>query len=220
MQNTILSCLQLFGLGLSFGLAGPCALGCTPFIAAYLLSKQTSKVESLRDIIIFLSARLFAYLVLGFFAGFSAGLLKQWSSASIYVWFKPGSAIIIIILGISIWLARDPSSKLCACLRHRPLNMIGLFTAGLIIGIFPCAPLLALLWEISLMSNTGLQGMFYALFFGLGTFIAGLIMISGLMGILTWVPQTLLRSAKWKKFFQAIYAILFIGLGLGFLCAN
>jgi len=85
---------------------------------------------------------------------------------------------------------------------------------GFIIGVFPCAPLLALLLEITLISKTALDGMFYALFFGLGTFISGFIVIGGLSGILTWLPTKILKSKRSNLIFRIICALLLIWLGL------
>ena len=86
---------------------------------------------------------------------------------------------------------------------------------GFIIGMFPCAPLLALLFEIALMSKTALAGMFYALFFGLGTLISGLIVIGSLAGIFSWLPAKIFKSKRSNFVFRIICALLLMLLGLG-----
>ncbi|MCK4993550.1 MAG: sulfite exporter TauE/SafE family protein [Candidatus Omnitrophica bacterium] len=220
MYNNLITCGQLFGIGISFGIAGPCLVGCSPFIAAYVLGKQSGQLKAVIDITIFLIGRLLAYLILGFLAGLSAGVLKQWSSSSLVFLLKPVGAVIIILLGMLIWLVRDPHSKICQLMNNTKLNFAGLFMAGIIIGIFPCAPLLALLFEITMISKTAAQGMFYALFFGLGSFASGLVVISSMVGVLNWIPQTIVKSKKWQLVCKAVYSVLFIAIGIGFLFAR
>jgi sulfite exporter TauE/SafE len=73
---------------------------------------------------------------------------------------------------------------------------------------------LALLLEIALVSKTALDGMLYALFFGLGTVVSGFIVIGGLSGILTWLPLKVLKSKRSNLIFRIICALLLIWLGL------
>ena len=155
----LITYFQLFGIGLSFGVAGPCFLSCTPFFITYLAGKKLKWSQGLIEALIFLSARLFAYLVLGYLAGLSAVILKRFGSSSFILFLKPLSGVIIIILGILILFAKDPA--FCG---HRfkggeALTISSLLTLGFIMGISPCAPLLALLFEITVISKTALQGL-------------------------------------------------------------
>jgi len=81
-------------------------------------------------------------------------------------------------------------------------------------GVFPCAPFLALLFEITIISKTPLQGMFYAFSFGLGTFISSFIVITGLSGVITWFPGKFLKTSFSVSVFRLICALLLILLGL------
>ena len=214
MHSTLLTCIQLFGIGLSFGIAGPCIIGCTPMIIAYLSGKQAGRGVTISDIIIFLSGRFTAYLALGWLAGISGALLKRWSNFFPKALLHSFAGVFIIMLGVLIWTAKDPSSNTCRCMNNKKINFGGLFAAGVFAGIFPCAPLLALLFEIALMSETALNGIFYAMCFGLGTFISGFIVIGCLAGVLIWLPKGLLKSQKWKMIFRAVYSALFILFGV------
>jgi sulfite exporter TauE/SafE len=100
-------------------------------------------------------------------------------------------------------------------MRNKLSNFSSLFTLDFIIGIFPCAALLALLFEIVLISNTAFERMFYAFLFGLGTLVSGLIVIGGLSGIFTWLPAKILKSKRSNFVFRVICALLLIMLGLG-----
>jgi len=212
-----LTYFQLFGIGLSFGVAGPCFLSCTPFFVTYLAGKKLKWSQGLIEALVFLSARLFAYLVLGYLAGLSAILLKRFSSSNFVLFLKPLGGVIIIILGIFILIAREP--KLCGCRSSmdKAFTLSSLIILGFSMGIFPCAPLLALLFEITVISKTALQGLLCALSFGLGTFISGFIVIAGCSGVISWLPAKVLKSNLSKLAFRIICALFLILLGTSIL---
>lgn len=214
MFNAALTNLQLFGIGFGFGLAGPCLLVCAPALITYVVGRQRPWKQALRDIFVFLSGRFLAYLVLGYLAGLSGIILRRFCSLDLFALVKALGGVIIILLGIYVWWGREPFFWWRNCNTNRIFSFSSLFILGFIIGVFPCAPLLALLLEITLISKTALQGMFYALFFGLGTFISGFIVIGGLSGILIWLPMKMLKSKRSNLVFRIICALLLIWLGL------
>ena len=214
MNNTLLTCLQLFGIGVSFNFAGPCFIVCAPVIVGYIVGKGKTGKTTIFDITIFLSGRLFAYLVLGFAAGLSGLFLKKITNAHIMSYLRPAGGIVIILLGLFIWTARRSDSKICSYIKNKMVDFGNLFILGFAIGISPCAPLLALLFEIGLISKTALAGAGYALSFGLGTFVSGFFIIGGLIGILAWLPEKLLKSKISNTIFRATYSLLFIALGI------
>jgi len=205
---------QLFGIGFGFGLAGPCLLVCAPVLITYVAGRQATWRQALRDIFIFLLGRFLAYLILGYLAGLSGIILRQFCDLSLIPIVKALGGAIIVLLGIYVWLGREPIARLCKCKANTIFSFSGLFMLGFIIGVFPCAPLLALLLEITLISKTAFAGMFYALFFGLGTLISGFIVIGGLSGILTWLPAKVLKSKRSNLIFRIICALLLFWLGL------
>ena len=84
---------------------------------------------------------------------------------------------------------------------------------GFSVGITPCAPLLALLFEITLISKNAMEGMSYGLAFGLGTFLSGFIVVGILTGILASFPAHILKSKAGKLIFRIACALLLISLG-------
>lgn len=212
--------LQIFGIGFSFGLAGPCLLTCAPLLVAYIGGRKVAWKQSLIDISIFLLGRLSAYLILGYLAGLSAAIIRRWSISGPVLFLRPLGGVIILLLGIYVWSGKEPISWLCKC-RARPAFGSGsLFILGFILGIYPCAPLLALLLEIALIAKTAWQGMYYALWFGLGTLISGFIVIGTLSGIFTYLPAKVFSSPKSNLIFRIICACFLICLGLGMLCGS
>jgi cytochrome c-type biogenesis protein len=213
MLNTV-TFLQLFGIGFSFGLAGPCLLVCTPVLIAYIVGKQVRLRQVLVDISIFLTGRLLAYLVLGYLAGLSGLILRQFSNSSLVALLKVPGGIIIILFGLYVWVGKEPLSWVCKRGANTIFNSTGLFILGFVIGVFPCAPLLALLFEITLVSKSAWGGLLYALAFGLGTFISGFMVMAALSGIFTRLPSGIFKSKTGNLIFRTICAVLLILLGL------
>ncbi|MFH1665114.1 MAG: sulfite exporter TauE/SafE family protein [Candidatus Omnitrophota bacterium] len=214
MTDTFITHFQVFFIGFSFGIAGPCFLACTPILAAYIAGSGKKLKEALGDILIFLTGRLLAYLVLGFLAGASGALLKQFIGAPSAVFLKPAGGVVSILFGALI-LARGKRPS-CGCPRGAYgaiYGFGGLFILGFMIGISPCAPLVALLFEITLISRGAMDGALYALSFGLGTFLSGFIVVGSLAGVITWLPAKVLGGEKAGSIFRAACALLLILFG-------
>lgn len=210
----VITLLQLFGIGFSFSIAGPCIASCMPFLAVYFAAKQTNFRIAAVNSLIFLSGRLFAYMILGAAAGASGMILQQFSNSGAMWLIKTTAGIFVIAVGILILTGKKPFSLGCRVINNKAFTFSSLIGLGFVAGIFPCAPLVALLFEISLISKTVVDGMLYASVFGLGTFAAGFIVIMSFTGIIWWLPSSILKSPKVKSLFSAICAFLIIILGL------
>ncbi len=85
---------------------------------------------------------------------------------------------------------------------------------GLIIGLLPCAPLLAIFSYIGLVSRLWSSNLLYTLSFGLGTFISPLLLLVIFAGL---IPRFLAHTrAVYSSIFNFIcgLVILFLGLNL------
>lgn len=214
MFNTALTYLQIFGIGFSFGFAGPCFLFCTPVLITYLLGRRERWQEALRDIVIFLVGRLLAYILLGALAGASGAILRRFINPSAAVFISPLSGAVSIILGVFVLIYKEPVTCACASGQARKIYGYGsLFTLGFILGVSPCAPLTALLLEIALMSKSVLEGAAYTFFFGLGTLLSGVIVVGALAGIIGGIAKRLVKSKAATSSFRIACAGLLILLG-------
>jgi len=250
MLNTFLTHLQLFGIGFSFGIAGPCFLVCTPILIAYTTGIRRKWRDALGDTFIFLSGRLSAYIILGYLAGLSGTLLRQFTNSGLAVFFNPLAGLVSILLGIFVLINREPAhcadasahSKIYPAAQHpviqdgdrrgkmshqrkgrpgfspdRLHNTGSLFALGFLIGVAPCAPLLALLLQIALMSSSALEGAAYTLSFGMGTSISGLIVVGVLAGFLSGFTARAFKSKKTNFIFRIICALLLMLFGVRFM---
>lgn len=215
-MNTLITCLQLFGIGLSFGIIGPCFLTCAPVLITYITGAGNRWRESMADVVAFLSGRLIAYCILGALAGLSGALIRQASGVVISSAARFIGGGLSILLGIVILVGRSRAGlpAECSAVHRRVQGMTGLFAFGFVVGISPCAPLAALLFEIALIAKGAVSGFGYALFFGLGTFVAGLVVVGSIAGIIAWFPVKTIRSERTRAVFRIACASLLVLLGI------
>ena len=214
MFNTLITYAQVFGIGFGFGIIGPCFLTCAPGLITYVAGTKKHWRAALTDVVIFLTGRLSAYCILGILAGISGGLVRQFSGSPVTSIFKIIGGSISIALGIIVLFNKPGAGGICGIAHHKACSFGGLFILGFIIGVSPCAPFLALLFEIALISKNAVDGFLYALFFGLGTFLSGLIVIGSVAGMFVWLPVRFLRSKRSDLILRIVCAVLLILLGI------
>jgi len=220
MPKTLVTCIQLFSIGFSFGIFGPCFFSCAPTLLTYLVAKQSKWRQSLYDITVFSSGRLLSYLILGFFAGASGVLIKELLGSEWLILINSFSGIIIIALGVSLLLKIDSASVFCKLVQGNIYGIGSLFILGMMVGISPCVPLIAILMEVGLISDSGWQGFGYMFFFGLGTFLSTLLVVGSLTGALGWIPPKLWKSQRARFIFRIICASILFYFGLNVLLRN
>jgi sulfite exporter TauE/SafE len=213
-MNAAITHLQLFAIGLSLGFAGPCLLTCAPLIVTYIAGRRISFLQSIRDILIFLSGRLLAYIALGYAAGFFAPYIRLVANKVFLPWLRLLASVIIILMGIYVAIGENLLNKICPARLSKATGISSLFLLGVIIGLSPCPPLMALLIELAIISKNGLDAVFYALSFGLGTFIAGFLTLGVLCGFFSGLAAKIFHSRKTNLTFRIVCAALLILLGL------
>jgi len=204
---------SFFLLGLSFG-AGPCVASCGPLLLSYVAGTRKNIFRSIGVYIVFSFSRITVYLLLGllvFFLG-KLSLDRMLGVFSVYVFILGGSFIILVgILTIfNRTLRLMPGRFLQKNIIERDKKSIVMF--GLVIGLLPCAPLLAVISYVGLISKHPLQALLYSLFFGIGTFISPLILLVIAAG---FIPHFLPDKKQFiGRIFNFICGLLIIVLGL------
>lgn len=209
----LISSFQIFAFGLGMAVAGPCLASCLPMIIAYTAGRDGCFRKKLLDILIFLSGRFIAYLLLGALAGISGAALNQAIAPHLAAWRKPVAGSISIGLGITLLAFRRTKEGCCDAVPPLSVAAGGLFLAGFTIGISPCGPLAVLLSEIVLISRSVWQGMWYGAMFGLGTLISSLIIAAGISGILHWLPRRYAAPPRFMRRARLACAMILILLG-------
>jgi sulfite exporter TauE/SafE len=213
----LISALQVFSIGFILGVSGPCLLYCLPITLALSAGLKENYKKIILGIITFLSGRLLAYAVLGFLAGASGVILRQFTDSNLSFYLKPAAGIISIAFGIYILFYRREKEGACPGTARKILHNGGFFVFGFAVGISPCPPLMGLLLEITLISKTFLQGAIYGLMFGLGTFLSGFIIAAGLSGVLSLFPKKIFPPIAANRIFRIICAAVLILFGIVFI---
>ncbi len=171
-------CLKMFLTGFSAG-AGPCLLSCAPVLLPILTATVTAEQQGVTATVFFVTGRLTAYLVLGWFAGWSIRLLDLWQhSAFMPAVIKACAAALIIVIGVLIIIGRDFSYPFCDRFAKYFIdkNHKSMFILGILLGFAPCFPLLGILTYIAVKATSPWQGLVYAGCFGLGNMIVLLLL--------------------------------------------
>ena len=163
---------------------------------------------------VFSLSRITVYLLLGlavFFLG-RLSLEKKLGDFSGTVFIMGGSFIILVgiltILGRSIGFM--PGRFLQKNIIERDKKSIVMF--GLVTGLAPCAPLLAVISYVGLISKHWLQALLYSLFFGIGTFVSPLILLVIAAGSIPhFLPD---KKQFFGRIFNFICGLLIVVLGL------
>jgi sulfite exporter TauE/SafE len=157
--------------GFFFGL-GPCLFTCAPIILPYAGTKKTWK-EGVIAALNFSIGRLLVYMVLGgLFGYFGALMLKHYYSSGFYHYIQAGLSVLLISIGASVLIGRKIGFKFCSAGEGSTLLL------GVLVGLSPCVPLTGILIEIALFSDNFLSGLAYSFFFGIGTVMSPLLLLS------------------------------------------
>ena len=204
--------LFLAGLGLG---ASRCMFTCGPVLGLYVAGSGKEWRGGLRATLIFSLARLSTYPMLGLLAGFSGALVRDILSSStfsVHVWVLTGLAM--SLLGAAIVLGKEPHLTVCRWLNRYAIDDSAKTMAllGFVLGLAPCAPLLAVLTHIAATAQGPLQGALYGFCFGLGPALITPVVMVGIMASV--VPRLLFQTSAIRWIFQQACGLLLLVYGL------
>lgn len=178
-------CLSLFLSGLLFG-SGPCIASCGPILISYIAGTKKNTLKSLLVYLLFSSARIFVYLSLSLIIYFLGVFATERFLGNISKYILILGGIFIIAVGLLMMLGRRLEFKSCRFLEKKFLenDKKTVISLGLAVGLVPCAPLLAVLSYIGLVSKAWVNSLLYGLSFGLGTLLSPLILLAMLAGLI------------------------------------
>ena len=183
-------------LGFSYGL-GPCTLSCAPFIVPLIMATAKNKKEGVIHSIIFGAGRVIGYVILGFFAGLLGKEINFFVS-------KPLLGLFFVLLGVFIFF--NLRGK---CLFKTKLRITGKFmalTSGIVYGLGPCPPLIALL-GLAAASKSAFMGAMMGLVFGVGTMLSPIIILGLFSG---WFA----KQPEFRKIIPYVSGVFLVILGL------
>lgn len=193
--------------------AGPCMLICAPILLPYIAGTQKTWQEGLKATLVFGLTRLLVYTFMGGVVGYIGYYLFRLFHTQFwgrFLWSFAG--IFVIILGILIVVGRELQNPICRFLQKQALgnSTKSMIMLGLIIGLSPCLPLIAILTEIMFISDRFYQGFLYGFAFGFGTVISPLLLLGALTPL---IPSKFIRTQRTAQIFNFACGVLLIIVG-------
>ena len=191
---------------------GPCLAYTAPLLLPYIGSTKASWRAGLRIGLMFSLGKLLALAILGALATIAFRSINRFFPAHRSGYLYLVTALLMVILGIFIVLGkgfRVPLHKIGkrSILDRGTESMLFL---GFLIGISPCAPLVAVLTYIACVADNIATGILYAVSFGIGAAFPPIV-LGALVGIL---PERIFRTAKLRRIFQVVCGVVLILFGL------
>jgi sulfite exporter TauE/SafE len=203
--------LKLLAAGMGLGW-GPCLALSGPILLPYIAATKGGWREGLRASAVFSLGRLLALAILGGLASVAFASINRFFPPHRSGYLYLVMAIFIVLMGALIILGKGFRVPFHRILREHVVergtaSMLGL---GFLIGISPCATLVAILTYIACVATNALYGIVYALCFGVGT-VVPLMILGPLVGFL---PEKTFKSATPLRVFKAICGAILILFGL------
>jgi len=188
---------------------GPCLTHSAPLLLPYIGGTKGHWKDGLKIGLAFSGGRVFALAFLGGIATVAFSYINQFFPPHRSGWLYGIVALFMIALGIIIVAGKGLGIRAGKNLLDRGLE--SMFVFGLLMGIAPCVPYVAILTYIACVAeNAVLKGAWYGAAFALGTAVAPIV-----LGIITGsIPERLLRSARLLKAFQVLCGLVLIVFGI------
>lgn len=204
-------CASLFLSGLILGY-GPCLLSCGPILISFIAGRGKGPFVSFISWLVFSFARVIVYVFLSAVASIAGTALFSifyWERAGYIVWFFGA----LFIIGLALLLFVGEGKGLCSFLHKHFVdnNIKSFFILGLLIGFFPCVPLIGILMYITMISTNINQGIIFGSAFSLGTALSPLLILSVLAGSISKIK--LFSFQKYTLLFSRICSLILFGLG-------
>lgn len=211
-----------FLYGLFFG-SGPCLASCGPILISYISGSGKNISQAMRSYLAFSLGRVLAYI---FFSLAIFGLGNYAASRLLGEYFLPLRILggsFVVLAGLLIIFDKAGGLFLIpakAAFARRLLDFIkdgllkndlkALFFFGLITGLMPCSPLLALFSYIGFSQADWLSAGACGLFFGIGTTVSALMILALAAGALS----PLIVKTKLVNLFYRICGLILLVLGV------
>jgi sulfite exporter TauE/SafE len=186
---------------------------CGPILISYIAGTKKDILKSLLVYFLFSLARIFVYLSLSLLIYYLGVFATERFLGNISKYILILGGLFIIAIGSLMMLGKRLESKSCRFLEKKVLehDKKTIIAFGLAIGLIPCAPLLAVLSYIGLVSKAWVNSLLYAFSFGLGTLLSPLILLVILAGLIPrWLKD---KTSVYNHAFNFICGLIIVILG-------
>jgi sulfite exporter TauE/SafE len=204
--------LSLFLTGIIFG-AGPCLASCGPILISYIISSEKGERSGIVAYLLFSMARIAAYLCISVAVYLLGNVAVARISAEWVRHLRIIAGVLIMLVGGVVLIGKHTKVPHLRCM-YASLVERGaksIFVFGLLIGLLPCAPLMALFSYSGLIAHSFGQSLFFALTFGIGTLLSPLLLLAFASGALN--KRVLNTNARFRTIGDIIAGGIIVFLG-------
>jgi threonine/homoserine/homoserine lactone efflux protein len=188
---------------------GPCLTHSAPLLLPYIGATKRHWKDGLKLGAVFSGGRLVALGFLGGAATVAFSHINQFFPPHRSGWLYGIVALFMISMGILIVAGKGLGIRTGTSILNKGSE--SMFVFGLLMGIAPCVPYVAILTYIACVAeNEVLKGVWYAVIFATGTAIAPIVLAS----LTSIIPERLLSSARLLRGFQVLCGIVLIVFGV------
>lgn len=188
---------------------------CGPILITYISGTKKNIAKAMISYVLFSLARILVYLGLSLAIYFIGALSVEKLSGN-YSWlvYKAGGSFIVMIGLFMVLGKRIVYLPFLKGLERRLLenDKKSVFILGLIIGLLPCAPLLAVFSYIALIASSSHESLAYSFFFGIGTSLSPLILLVAASGALSGFIRK--KGEIYRRGFSLVCGLIIIFLGI------
>ncbi len=206
--------LEAMLLGLSTGTF--CTMYCGPVLIPFLCGSEEIGYKRNAELTgVFLLSRLVMYFILGAVFG-AMGILASTffdpvlaRRLSVYAYIFCGISLLVNSLGVRFPWCTDKSGCKCPRVRRIGNDWITAAVTGLAVGLHLCPPLWTAIAR-SVFGGNGVKGIFYLIFFYIGT-LPFFLPLLGIPFVTKRLP-VIKKVARISQFLLGLYFLVLIGL--------
>jgi sulfite exporter TauE/SafE len=187
---------------------GPCLTHSAPLLLPYIGATKGHWKDGLKVGVAFSGGRLLALACLGGLATVAFSRINQFFPPHRSGWLYGIVALFMIVMGVLIVIGKGLGMRAGKSMLDKGAE--SMFVFGLVMGVAPCVPYVAILTYIACVAeNAVLRGVWYAVMFAVGTAIAPIVLGS----LTSIIPEKLLSSARLLRAFQVLCGMVLIVFG-------
>ena len=199
----------VFVTGLLFGLT-VCSFSCIPIVCTVVMGTRRGFKSGFKSTVTFAAGRTAGYTIAGMLCGLT-GMAAEALFQQKHIYMVAG----LLFLLTGVFVAFFTGKKKCENSRRNFSETenpkLQLTALGIIIGMMPCAPYLAIMAGAA-ASGSVIKGGLLAFFFGLGTSVSPLLFIGGGAG---WFAKKILEKiTDMDGFIRKVNGFIIIMMGI------
>lgn len=194
---------DIFLLGVTFS-STACIASCGPLILSYNIGTNKNTSRGFLSYSLFSFARIAVYLILSCLVFMAGKLITRDIEPVFFKYIYLSGGFFIVTVSVLLAIGKNIKFNFCNYWYNKLFfkDNKNIIILGIIMGLLPCAPLLAFFSYAALVSKTLLECFILTFIFGLGTFFSPLLLLVLFAGL---IPKFIL---KFSPFYGIILRVI------------